>query len=226
MFTFSFGAYIIMNEVYYCMAQVLKEETRKKIIEAAKDEFLHYGFDNANMRRIALKSNMTVGNLYRYFKSKEDLNYQIVNEVVTSIDSMVKDLTGDRIAFFNEDFSFPESIEILRSVVNELSDNIVDIYMSHKDEFNILMMGSELNNSLMKWFISLINFLITSTHGDKNPNQIALLARSYCVSMISGLKELFWVNDVEIDNLKDLVKIYLQSFVYMLQVDVGKYIGD
>ena len=163
-----------MNEVYYCMAQVLKEETRKKIIEAAKDEFLHYGFDNANMRRIALKSNMTVGNLYRYFKS----------------------------------------------------DNIVDIYMSHKDEFNILMMGSELNNSLMKWFTSLINFLITSTHGDKNPNQIALLARGYCVSMISGLKELFWVNDVEIDNLKDLVKIYLQSFVYMLQVDVGKYIGD
>lgn len=208
------------------MAQVLKEETRKKIIEAAKDEFLHYGYDDANMRRIALKSNMTVGNLYRYFKNKEDINYQIVSGVVSAIDSMVKNLTGDRIAFFNENFSFPESIEVLKNVINELSDNIVDIYMSYKDEFNILMMGSELNNSLMKWFTNLINFLIISTHTGKDPDQVAMLARSYCVAMISGLKELFWINDVDIDRLKDLVKIYLQGFVYMLQVDIRKYIGE
>ncbi len=208
------------------MAQVLKEETRKKIIEAAKDEFLHYGYDDANMRRIAIKSNMTVGNLYRYFKSKEDLNYQIVNGVVNAIDSMVKNLTGDKIAFFNENFSFPESIEVLKNVINELADNIVDIYMSYKDEFNILMMGSELNNSLMKWFTNLINFLITSTHAGKDPDQVAMLARSYCVAMISGLKELFWINDVDIDRLKDLVKIYLQGFVYMLQIDIRKYIGE
>ena len=208
------------------MAQVLKEETRKKIIEAAKDEFLHYGYDDANMRRIAIKSNMTVGNLYRYFKNKEDINYQIVSGVVSAIDSMVKNLTGDRIAFFNENFSFPESIEVLKNVINELSDNIVDIYMSYKDEFNILMMGSELNNSLMKWFTNLINFLITSTHAGKDPDQVAMLARSYCVAMISGLKELFWINDVDIDRLKDLVKIYLQGFVYMLQVDIRKYIGE
>ncbi len=208
------------------MAQVLKEETRKKIIEAAKDEFLHYGYDDANMRRIAIKSNMTVGNLYRYFKSKEDLNYQIVNGVVSAIDSMVKNLTGDKIAFFNENFSFPESIEVLKNVINELADNIVDIYMSYKDEFNILMMGSELNNSLMKWFTNLINFLITSTHAGKDPDQVAMLARSYCVAMISGLKELFWINDVDIDRLKDLVKIYLQGFVYMLQIDIRKYIGE
>ena len=208
------------------MAQVLKEETRKKIIEAAKDEFLHYGYDDANMRRIAIKSNMTVGNLYRYFKSKDDLNYQIVNGVVNAIDSMVKNLTGDKIAFFNENFSFPESIEVLKNVINELADNIVDIYMSYKDEFNILMMGSELNNSLMKWFTNLINFLITSTHAGKDPDQVAMLARSYCVAMISGLKELFWINDVDIDRLKDLVKIYLQGFVYMLQIDIRKYIGE
>ena len=208
------------------MAQVLKEETRKKIVEAAKDEFLHYGYDDANMRRIAIKSNMTVGNLYRYFKSKEDLNYQIVNGVVNAIDSMVKNLTGDKIAFFNENFSFPESIEVLKNVINELADNIVDIYMSYKDEFNILMMGSELNNSLMKWFTNLINFLITSTHAGKDPDQVAMLARSYCVAMISGLKELFWINDVDIDRLKDLVKIYLQGFVYMLQIDIRKYIGE
>ena len=208
------------------MAQVLKEETRKKIIEAAKDEFLHYGYDDANMRRIAIKSNMTVGNLYRYFKNKEDLNYQIVNGVVSAIDSMVKNLTGDKIAFFNENFSFPESIEVLKNVINELADNIVDIYMSYKDEFNILMMGSELNNSLMKWFTNLINFLITSTHAGKDPDQVAMLARSYCVAMISGLKELFWINDVDIDRLKDLVKIYLQGFVYMLQIDIRKYIGE
>ena len=49
------------------MAQVLKEAQRDKILEAAKQELLHYGYKEASMRRIAAQAEMTVGNLYRYF---------------------------------------------------------------------------------------------------------------------------------------------------------------
>ena len=56
------------------MAQVLKDSLRKAILDAAKEEFLEYGFKDASMRRIAAKANMTVGNLYRYFKNKESIN--------------------------------------------------------------------------------------------------------------------------------------------------------
>ncbi|MDO4378042.1 MAG: TetR/AcrR family transcriptional regulator [Erysipelotrichia bacterium] len=208
------------------MAQVLKEETRKKIIEAAKDEFLKYGFDAASMRRIALKSNMTVGNLYRYFKNKEDINCQIVNEVVCMIDNLVKSITDNGIAFFSDKFQLPNNKQILKRAVNELADKIVEIYTDHKDEFNILMMGSQLNNKLMLWFTNLINFLIKESSETKDNRQMFLLAKSYSVSVISGLKELFRINDVSIEELKSMVRIYLQSFIYMLQTDVRKYGGE
>ncbi len=208
------------------MAQVLKEETREKIIEAAKDEFLRYGFDAANMRRIALKSNMTVGNLYRYFKNKEDINCQIVNEVVGMIDNLVKSITDNGIEFFSDKFQLPNNKKILKRAVNELADRIVEIYTDHKDEFNILMMGSQLNNKLMLWFTNLINFLIKENSETEDNQQMFLLAKSYSVSVISGLKELFRINDVSIEELKKMVRIYLQSFIYMLQTDVRKYGGE
>ena len=54
--------------------QTLKEDVREKIIDSAKNEFLEKGIERASMRDIAAGSGMTVGNLYRYFKNKEELN--------------------------------------------------------------------------------------------------------------------------------------------------------
>ena len=61
------------------MAQVLKEAVKDKIIAAAKEEFLKKGYKEASMRAIARKSKMTVGNLYRYFSSKEEMIIHIVS---------------------------------------------------------------------------------------------------------------------------------------------------
>ena len=53
--------------------QVLKEEIREKIKKVALDEFEKKGYQKTTMRGIASKANLTVGNLYRYFKNKDDL---------------------------------------------------------------------------------------------------------------------------------------------------------
>lgn len=53
--------------------QTLKEEVRKKILKSARKEFLKHGYNGASMRRIAKSAGYTVGNIYRYYKGKEDL---------------------------------------------------------------------------------------------------------------------------------------------------------
>ena len=50
------------------MAQTLKDDVKARIIESAKEEFLENSYEKTSMRAIASKSNITVGNLYRYFK--------------------------------------------------------------------------------------------------------------------------------------------------------------
>ena len=68
--------------------QVLKESVRNAIVEGAILEFFEYGFQNANMRRIADNANITVGNIYRYYKNKETLFKEILLPAERAIDDL------------------------------------------------------------------------------------------------------------------------------------------
>ena len=50
-----------------------KASHHEKIIAAAWDEFLAYGFADASMRRIADAAGMSAAGLYKHFPSKEDM---------------------------------------------------------------------------------------------------------------------------------------------------------
>jgi AcrR family transcriptional regulator len=68
--------------------QVLKEEVRQRIIKSARREFKKSGFEKASMRAIASAANMTVGNLYRYYKNKEDLYGAIIGSLFDVIKTL------------------------------------------------------------------------------------------------------------------------------------------
>ena len=53
--------------------QYQKEDVRKRIVDAAKTEFLRVGFYRASMLQISNRARVPIGNLYRYFASKEAL---------------------------------------------------------------------------------------------------------------------------------------------------------
>ncbi len=62
-----------------------KSENSRKIITAAKNEFLKQGFESASMRRIASQVGMTVGALYRHFPNKEELFAALVEPTVSEL---------------------------------------------------------------------------------------------------------------------------------------------
>jgi AcrR family transcriptional regulator len=53
-------------------------ESKKRILNAAIKIFCEYGYKGTNMRLIARKANISVGGLYLYFKSKDDLFLTLV----------------------------------------------------------------------------------------------------------------------------------------------------
>lgn len=55
------------------VAQVLKEEVRARILEAAGEAFAEDGFKRASMARIAKAAKTATANLYRYFPDKASL---------------------------------------------------------------------------------------------------------------------------------------------------------
>ncbi|MEM7660909.1 MAG: TetR/AcrR family transcriptional regulator [Pseudomonadota bacterium] len=47
--------------------------TRTKILEAAADRFMHYGYSKTTMSEVARDCEMSAGNIYRFFASKLDI---------------------------------------------------------------------------------------------------------------------------------------------------------
>ena len=54
---------------------------RKAIIEAAITVFADQGYEGASIREIAVLADMNKGNLYYYFPAKDDLLFQIVDDL-------------------------------------------------------------------------------------------------------------------------------------------------
>lgn len=53
--------------------QYRKQTVSQQILEAAMVEFDEKGYSEASIRAIAKRANTSVGNVYRYFRNKEDL---------------------------------------------------------------------------------------------------------------------------------------------------------
>lgn len=62
-----------------------KTETHRKIVPAAKAEFMEKGFEQASMRAIAARIDMSVAALYRHFADKEALFAALVKPALTAI---------------------------------------------------------------------------------------------------------------------------------------------
>ncbi len=72
------------------MAQVLKDEVRRRIYEAALDVFFQKDFKSATMREIAARAGVPTGLTYSYYKSKEALFDYIVRPVLIGFPSAIR----------------------------------------------------------------------------------------------------------------------------------------
>ncbi len=71
--------------------QYQKEEMRAAIIEAAVEEFYLKGYEKASMRQICKRAGTSIGNMYRYFLSREALFENAVGETYRQLLYIIKD---------------------------------------------------------------------------------------------------------------------------------------
>jgi AcrR family transcriptional regulator len=126
------------------MPQIQKESVRKRIMKEAKAAFLVSGYQNTSMRQIAQKSEMTVGNLYRYFENKASLFGAIVDPFLAEIDGVLKETTKDWVSlhaapagvFELEGKSYQEAIVTMTRL-------LVRTIRRHKDESLLILTKSQ-----------------------------------------------------------------------------------
>jgi len=121
--------------------QKLKQELKDKIILEAKNAFLEKGFDKASMREIAKASGITVGNIYRYFKNKDELFFAVVEDAHNAITNIIGSDHSMNMNHMNDNFIVSESD--FKEYVDPALNKIIDVFVSYKDEVTILVYKSQ-----------------------------------------------------------------------------------
>ena len=175
------------------MAQVLKEAQRDKILEAAKQELLHYGYRNASMRRIAAQAEMTVGNLYRYFENKDQLIQVITLPALAELDLMIRRLTHDRISLNQPNTQVGLSLAELRVKIAELAEDLAELAVRMPEEIRILMLHSDLSEQISYWLTELLEVLAAEwlLFDPEREKETEILCRMFAASLFQGVRELF-----------------------------------
>jgi AcrR family transcriptional regulator len=111
--------------------QYLKDEVRNNIIEEALKEFNKSGYKGASIRNIAKNSNTSVGNMYKYFLSKEDLYEKLIGSVYHKLMAYIKQ------------FDKVELNDKAGQVFYELMEKIIEIFKESSIEIAVLLNNSD-----------------------------------------------------------------------------------
>ncbi len=116
-----------------------EKQTRQKLIDSAKREFLEKGYSKASLRSICADAGVTTGALYFFFENKEDLFAAIV-------DTPLNGLKGILLQHFKEDVEEMSAIDSLEKIDldhTEISDMIVGYIYENYDSFMLLLTATE-----------------------------------------------------------------------------------
>ena len=138
-----------------------EKQTRQKLIECAKKEFLEKGYTKASLRSICADAGVTTGALYFFFENKEDLFAAIVDPPLNGLKSILY-------KHFKEDeaeISEINSIDDIDMDHTEISDKIVGYIYDNYDSFMLLITKTEntVYENVVDEFVSMLEKSIPLT---------------------------------------------------------------
>lgn len=71
--------------------------TRKRILEVAKKEFLEKGFKSSSLRNICKTAGVSTGAVYGYFKDKDSIFTALVKDVMVGLKELIDEIEGDEL---------------------------------------------------------------------------------------------------------------------------------
>jgi AcrR family transcriptional regulator len=152
---------------------------REQIVEAAVDLFISKGFHKTTTREIARASGFSIGTLYEYIESKEDVLYLVCEHIHAEVEkrmqeAMVESKTGAE--------TLREAIRSFLLVMNELSDKVLLIYQESKslpiEPLNYVL---EREEEITGFFVEILHLGIKDGSLRLDPATVKLMAHNIVV---------------------------------------------
>ena len=114
-----------------------KTESHKRIVKAAKREFLDYGYNDASLRRIAAKAGIQVGGLYKHFANKQEMFESLVSPAIKAFYDIYHEIEKE---YFNE---LPAADSGFEWEGKDETTRVMELIYDHFDEFKLLILKSD-----------------------------------------------------------------------------------
>jgi len=114
--------------------QVLKDCIRERIETSAIKLFKSDGFEKVSMRKIAEDAHMTVGNIYRYYDSKDHLFESILKPTLDEIIALLSEEVTDQII---------DAPDKNAEFVSRVISIFLEIHNKHSEVLDILVYSCE-----------------------------------------------------------------------------------
>ncbi|WP_240838651.1 TetR/AcrR family transcriptional regulator [Acidaminobacter sp. JC074] len=194
--------------------QVLKESIRERIDQSAIELFRSHGFEKVSMRKIAAASHMTVGNIYRYYDSKDHLFESLVMPTFNKIKGLVSDeITKEFIDTPERNALFVKRIIDIFLDIHEKDEAVLDILINSCEGSSIDSPAVVISNMLAIRMESLID-----RYNKKQKYKIDsnFMASILCESLVDNfIKTLFRFdnNDQRRMHMYHLTQVYTGMFI-------------
>ncbi len=196
------------------MAQVLKDYQRKRIVDSAKDEFAKNGISGSSMRNIAKNANMTVGNLYRYFKNKEELAIYIIDPVLRLLNNVTEYFSIDD-GFLSDQVILGLDESMLNRLFESWVDNLVEAEEQYKQELFIIINDEVINKTYGDRLVEMMRHVLQVLKPPHINSQldVEFYANMIAKSIFHGLRvgvQMKYENEMDKEDFRALMKHFIK----------------
>lgn len=191
--------------------QYKKEEVNTRIISAAKSAFLKYGYAQTRMIQISIDSKVPIGNLYRYFPSKEMLFDEVVGEACKSCFKLI-----DKNSEANLGEGYDSSEKFIFSI-SEIADDLIDFSEKYNEQLFILLEKSQASKyeDFRENIIKCVSELMKKWFFRVQPMGESLLPEVVTKSLMEGIISILMI--VPKDHQKQQMKKLMNFFFYKIE---------
>ena len=172
------------------------KETRNKLLESARVEFMEKGYMKASLRTICKNAGVTTGALYFFFQDKEDLFESIAKETINNIWQMMQGHYNDE-RVMAENGMTTEEIQDNHGDLDESAAIIHQMYL-HRDD---------------------ILLVLTKAQGTKFENiadKFIETSEVHYRAMAAEMQKLYPGKSVDDQMLHWLAHMQIDAFIYMI----------
>lgn len=190
-------------------------EKQLKILTAGISEFANYGYENSSTNRIVKKAGISKGSLFKYFPTKEDFYFyvldNITSELISSIKEKINTLSSDwfqRIIEYSAlEFSwymlYPEKSQM---IVRAFTSSNTDIYRK-----TVLKYGNK-EQDIYYWFMQDIDTIQFRWDRKKTVDMLKWFLKGFNDDFLAQIQKAQNTNFEEIEkeymkNLKEYMEI-------------------